>query len=176
VSPTSDAVGVLAGVPGNVLESDNMYGRPLVGLARAALAAIASPSRRQCGAKLIQLIQFAAARPSLGPERVQGTFNDWKMAFVKPLGTASGRGSSDCRGCAAVLLGKCFRTRGFDAPPYARRRPATGVSVGTVALAGDEATLFLAVNEENAFALVETWKGSSGEPAGTSLTLQLITT
>ena len=39
--------------------------------------------------------------------------------------------------------GELFRTRGFDATSVRDIAAAAGVSVGTVALAGDKATLFL---------------------------------
>jgi AcrR family transcriptional regulator len=68
--------------------------------------------------------------------------------------------------------GELFRTRGFDATSVRDIAAAAGVSVGTVALAGDKATLFLDVMEENAFALVGGGLTRlSGEPVGTSLTL-----
>lgn len=60
-----------------------------------------------------------------------------------------------------------FRTRGFDATSVRDIAAAAGVSVGTVALAGDKATLFLDVMEENAFALVGgALERLNGEPVG----------
>ena len=68
--------------------------------------------------------------------------------------------------------GNCSAPRGFDATSVRDIAAAAGVSVGTVALAGDKATLFLDVMEENAFALVGgALERLSGEPVGTSLTL-----
>jgi AcrR family transcriptional regulator len=100
-------------------------------------------------------------------ERVQ----QGKVACVKPLGTRQQAGEqrqSQVRSAA----GELFRTRGFDATSVRDIAAAAGVSVGTVALAGDKATLFLDVMEENAFALVGgALERLSGEPVRPNLTL-----
>jgi len=93
---------------------------------------------------------------------------------VKPLGTrqqGQEQRQSKVRNAALEL----FRTRGFDATSVRDIAAAAGVSVGTVALAGDKATLFLDVMEENAFALVGgALERLSGEPVGTlSLTAEI---
>jgi len=90
---------------------------------------------------------------------------------VKPLGTRQ-QGGEQRQSQVRSAAGELFRTRGFDATSVRDIASAAGVSVGTVALAGDKATLFLDVMEENAFALVGgALKRLSGEPVGTSLTL-----
>jgi AcrR family transcriptional regulator len=98
-------------------------------------------------------------------------FNSRKVVCVKPLGTRQ-QGGEQRQSKVRIAAGELFRTRGFDATSVRDIAAAAGVSVGTVALAGDKATLFLDVMEENAFALVggglETL---SAEPVGTSLTL-----
>jgi AcrR family transcriptional regulator len=94
-------------------------------------------------------------------------FNSGKVVCVKPLGTRKQAGEqrqSQVRSAA----GELFRTRGFDATSVRDIAAAAGVSVGTVALAGDKATLFLDVMEENAFALVGGGlERLSSEPVGT---------
>jgi AcrR family transcriptional regulator len=120
----------------------------------------------------LQFVQFAVKKGrGYGRTRSVNVFNSWKVVCVKPLGTRQQAGEqrqSKVRSAA----GELFRTRGFDATSVRDIAAAAGVSVGTVALAGDKATLFLDVMEENAFALVggglETL---SAEPVGTSLTL-----
>jgi len=96
------------------------------------------------------------------------------VVCVKPLGTrqqGQEQRQSKVRNAALEL----FRTRGFDATSVRDIAAAAGVSVGTVALAGDKATLFLDVMEENAFALVGgALERLSGEPVGTlSLTAEI---
>ena len=98
-------------------------------------------------------------------------FNDWKVACVKPLGTRQ-QGGKQRQSKVRSAAGELFRTRGFDATSVRDIAAAAGVSVGTVALAGDKATLFLDVMEENAFALVGgALERLNGKPVGKSLTL-----
>jgi len=98
-------------------------------------------------------------------------FNDWKVACVKPLGTRQ-QGGKQRQSKVRSAAGELFRTRGFDATSVRDIAAAAGVSVGTVALAGDKATLFLDVMEENAFALVGgAVERLRSEPVETSLTL-----
>ena len=98
-------------------------------------------------------------------------FNDWKVACVKPLGTRQ-QGGEQRQSSVRSAAGELFRTRGFDATSVRDIAAAAGVSVGTVALAGDKATLFLDVMEENAFALVGgALERLNGKPVGKSLTL-----
>lgn len=90
---------------------------------------------------------------------------------MKPLGTRQ-QGREQRQSKVRIAAWELFRTRGFDATSVREIAAAAGVSVGTVALAGDKATLFLDVMEENAFALVGgALERLSGEPVGTSLTL-----
>jgi len=90
---------------------------------------------------------------------------------VKPLGTRQ-QGGAQRQAKVRFVAGELFRTRGFEATSVRDIAAAAGVSVGTVALAGDKATLFLDVMEENAFALVGgALERLSGEPVGPSLTL-----
>ena len=87
---------------------------------------------------------------------------------MKPLGTRQQAGEQR-QSMVRSAAGELFRTRGFDATSVRDIAAAAGVSVGTVALAGDKATLFLDVMEENAFALVGgALKRLSGEPVGTT--------
>lgn len=98
-------------------------------------------------------------------------FNSWKVVCVKPLGTRQ-QGGMQRQSKVRSAAGELFRTRGFDATSMRDIAAAAGVSVGTVALAGDKATLFLDVMEENAFALVGgALERLSDEPVGASLTL-----
>jgi len=88
---------------------------------------------------------------------------------VKALGTRQ-QGGEQRQSKVRSAAGELFRTRGFDATSVRDIAAAAGVSVGTVALAGDKATLFLDVMEENAFALVGgALERLNGEPVGTSL-------
>jgi AcrR family transcriptional regulator len=90
---------------------------------------------------------------------------------VRPLGTRQQAGEQR-KSKVRSAAGELFRTRGFDATSVRDIAAAAGVSVGTVALAGDKATLFLDVMEENAFALVGgALERLSGEPVETSLSL-----
>ena len=120
----------------------------------------------------MQLVQFAAKRcRGYGRTRSVNVFNDWKVACVKPLGTRQ-QGGKQRQSKVRSAAGELFRTRGFDATSVRDIAAAAGVSVGTVALAGDKATLFLDVMEENAFALVGgALERLNGEPVGTNLTL-----
>jgi AcrR family transcriptional regulator len=118
----------------------------------------------------MQLVQFAAkARPGYGRTRSVNVFNDGKVACVKPLGTRQ-QGGKQRRSEVRSAAGELFRTRGFDATSVRDIAAAAGVSVGTVALAGDKATLFLDVMEENAFALVGgALERLNAEPVGRNL-------
>jgi len=98
-------------------------------------------------------------------------FNHRKVVCVKPQGTRQQAGAQR-QSMVRSAAGELFRTRGFDATSVRDIAAAAGVSVGTVALAGDKATLFLDVMEENAFALVGgALERLKGEPVRTSLTL-----
>jgi AcrR family transcriptional regulator len=98
-------------------------------------------------------------------------FNEREVESVKTLGTRRQGGEhrqSKVRSAAEEL----FRTRGFDATSVRDIAAAAGVSVGTVALAGDKATLFLEVMQESAFAVVAgALERLSGEPVRADLTL-----
>jgi len=90
---------------------------------------------------------------------------------VKPLGIRQ-QGGEQRQSRVRSAAGELFRTRGFDATSVRDIAAAAEVSVGTVALAGDKATLFLDVMEENAFALVGGGlQRLSGEPVGTGPSL-----
>jgi AcrR family transcriptional regulator len=94
-------------------------------------------------------------------------FNDRKVQDVNPLGTRQQAGEQR-QAKVRSAAGELFRTRGFDATSVRDIAAAAGVSVGTVALAGDKATLFLDVMEENAFALVGgAVERLNGAPVGT---------
>lgn len=100
-------------------------------------------------------------------------FNSGKVMCVKPLGIRQ-QGGEQRQSKVRNAAGELFRTRGFDATSVRDIAAAAGVSVGTVALAGDKATLFLDVMEENAFALVGGGlERLSGEPVGTTLAAEL---
>jgi AcrR family transcriptional regulator len=87
---------------------------------------------------------------------------------VKPVGTRQ-QGGEQRQSKVRSAAGELFRTRGFDATSVRDIATAAGVSVGTVALAGDKATLFLDVMEENAFALVGgALERLRAEPVGTT--------
>jgi hypothetical protein len=85
----------------------------------------------------MQFVQFAVKKGrGYGRTRSVNVFNSWKVVCVKPLGTRQQAGEqrqSKVRSAA----GELFRTRGFDATSVRDIAAAAGVSVGTVALAGE---------------------------------------
>lgn len=98
-------------------------------------------------------------------------FNVGKGKNLQQIGIRQ-QGQDQRQSRVRSAAGELFRTRGFDATSVRDIAAAAGVSVGTVALAGDKATLFLDVMEENAFALVGgALERLSSEQVGTSLTL-----
>lgn len=117
----------------------------------------------------MQPVQFAVKRGGgYGRTRSVNMFNSGKVVCVKPLGIRQ-QGGEQRQSKVRIAAGELFRTRGFDATSVRDIAAAAGVSVGTVALAGDKATLFLDVMEENAFALVGGGlERLSGEPVGTT--------
>jgi AcrR family transcriptional regulator len=120
----------------------------------------------------MQFVQVAVKRGrGYGRTRSVNLFNSRKVVCVKPLGTRQ-QGGEQRQSKVRSAAGELFRTRGFDATSVRDIASAAGVSVGTVALAGDKATLFLDVMEENAFALVGgAVERLRSEPVETSLTL-----
>jgi AcrR family transcriptional regulator len=117
----------------------------------------------------MQSVQFAVkGGRGYGRTHSVNVFNSGKVVCMKPLGTRQ-QGGEQRQSMVRSAAGELFRTRGFDATSVRDIAAAAGVSVGTVALVGDKATLFLDVMEENAFALVGgALERLSGEPVGTT--------